>query len=275
MIKKSRTFGVIGAGVMGRALLGGALKAGILSKDQVWAGVRSAETQKAASQELDVEVYIDYQAKIPHCEVVLICVKPYQIEGVLQELKKHGLPQDALVISIAAGVTLEQLQAALGDQQPVIRAMPNTPCVVHHGMSVICGGQAAGETHLQMARALFESVGLCTSLDEALFDAATAIVGSGPAFYYLILESIVDGGVRVGLPRAKAMEMVTQTVLGAAQMILKSGRHPASLRDDVTTPAGCTIGGLLVMEDGKIRSVLARAIEEATQIAGDLGRSKK
>jgi pyrroline-5-carboxylate reductase len=152
--------------------------------------------------------------------------------------------------------------------------MPNTPCVVGEGMTVICRGKYASAADLERTRHIFEAVGKCAATDEMHFDAITALSGSGPAYYFLIMEALADAGVRVGLPRQLALTLVAQTALGAARMVLTTGRHPAALRDDVTTPAGCTIGGLLIMEDGRIRSVLVRAIEEATRIAAHLGSSQ-
>src|SRR5262249_15816013 len=143
--------------------------------------------------------------------------------------------------------------------------------IVGEGMTVICQGPHATTTHLAKARQVFECVGECVQADEMHFNAVTALSGSGPAYQYLIMEAMADAGVRVGLPRDLAFGLVAQTAGGGARMVQTCGRHPAALRDDVTTPAGCTIGGLLMLEDGKIRSVLARAIEEATRIAGQLG----
>jgi pyrroline-5-carboxylate reductase len=140
-------------------------------------------------------------------------------------------------------------------------------------MTVICGGKFATAAHLERAQKVFQAVGRCVAAEESHFNAVTALSGSGPAYVYLILEALADAGVRVGLRRDLALTLVTQTVLGATKMVQETGRHPAALRDDVTTPAGCTIGGLLMLEDGKIRSVLARAVEEATRIAGQLGKT--
>lgn len=142
-------------------------------------------------------------------------------------------------------------------------------------MTVVCGGKNATGLHLGRARQIFEAVGRCLAVDETHFNAITALSASGPAYLYLIMEALADAGVRVGLPRQMALTLVAQTVLGAAQMVLTTGRHPAALRDDVTTPAGCTIGGLLILEDGRVRSVLARAVEEATKIAAHLGTAAK
>jgi pyrroline-5-carboxylate reductase len=139
---------------------------------------------------------------------------------------------------------------------------------------VYCSGKWAKENHLELARKIFSSVGKALEVEEHYFNAITALSGSGPAYMYLVMEALADAGVRVGLPRDLAMDLVAQTMLGSARMVQETGRHPAALRDDVTTPAGCTIGGLLMLEDGKIRSVLARAVEEATRIVDQLGRGK-
>jgi pyrroline-5-carboxylate reductase len=193
---------------------------------------------------------------------------------VMTELVDAGLRAETLVISILAGVSTGQLEAMLGTANPVVRAMPNTPATVGEGMTVVCGGKQASHRDIARAQRIFEAVGKCLALDEKHFDAVTALSGSGPGYLYLIMEALSDAGVRVGLPRQVALTLVAQTVLGAATMVLSTKRHPAALRDDVTTPAGCTIGGILVLEDGKVRSVLARAVEEATKIAAQLGAPK-
>jgi len=243
----------------------------VLSREQAWASSRSKETCESAAEELGIAVDTNAASRVPTAGLILICVKPRQIAGVLSSLKAAGLKPGTLVISILAGTTVAQLETLLGTENPVVRAMPNTPCVVREGMTAVCAGTHATPEHLAKAQLIFEAVGTCVSVDEGYFNAITALSGSGPAFQYLIMEAFADAGVRVGLPRHMALTLVAQTAIGAARMVQATGRHPAALRDDVTTPAGCTIGGLLMLEDGKIRSVLARAIEEATKIAGDLG----
>jgi pyrroline-5-carboxylate reductase len=185
--------------------------------------------------------------------------------------RSAGLRRDTLLISIMAGVGTDRLESLLGTENPVVRAMPNTPAVVGEGMSVICRGRYASKTDLLRAQAIFEAVGRCEQVDEIHFNAVTALSGSGPGYQFLIMEALADAGVRVGLPRKLALTLVAQTALGSARMVLTTGRHPAALRDDVTTPAGCTIAGLLMLEDGRIRSVLARAVEEATKTSAHLG----
>lgn len=274
MSQAIRKLGVIGAGVMGKALIQGLVRKNVIPVQQVWATAKTEVSCEKIRAELEVQACTNYKDLLEGTDVLLLCVKPKGVKQALERLKSYGLPENTLLISIVAGATLEQIEGGLGTKNPVIRAMTNTPCLVGQGMTAICAGQHATEAHLKLAHRIFEAVGECIELDESHFDAVTSLSGSGPAYMYLMMEALADGGVRVGLPRSAALKIVSQTVLGAASMVQQSGRHPASLRDDVTTPAGCTIGALLVMEDGKIRSVLARAVEEATRIAGELGESK-
>lgn len=269
------SLGVIGAGVMGQAIIHGILRAGLLPPSQIWAATRTTATAEAAGKDLGISVVTRYETLLAHTRIVLLCVKPTQIQSVVSHLAKQGLPQEALLISIAAGVPVKRLEELLSTGNPVLRAMPNTPSQVGESMTVICAGGRATAAHLEQAKAIFAAIGQCIETDEEHFSAVTALSGAGPAYIYLIIEAMADAGVRVGLPRKLALDLVTQTVIGATRMVQTTGRHPASLRDDVTTPAGCTIGGLLMLEDGKIRSVLARAIEEAARIASGLGQTGK
>ena len=270
LVAPGGTLGVIGAGVMGHTLIKGLIDSGAIARDQIWATARTETTCTKAAAELGIPVEVNYQHRVPGAGMILVCVKPSQAAKVLATLHDAAPQPDALLISIMAGATTAQLESMLATANPWVRAMPNTPCIVREGMSVICGGRHAKPEHLARAQKVFEAVGACAAVDEAYFNAITALSGSGPAYQYLIMEALADAGVRVGLPRHLALKLVAQTALGAARMVLTSGRHPAALRDDVTTPAGCTIGGLLMLEDGKIRSVLARAVEEATRIAAQL-----
>jgi pyrroline-5-carboxylate reductase len=271
LLNGHETFGVIGTGVMGRTILTGLFEAGALTRDRAWGTARSAATCESASEALGIPVATDVRSCVPGAGVIVLAVKPAQAAKAIAMLREAGLRPDTLLISILAGTTLTQLETLTEQPNPWVRAMPNTPCVVREGMTVICGGTYATPEHMARTRQVFDCVGRCMQADEMHFNAITALSGSGPAYQYLIMEAMADAGVRVGLPRDLALTLVSQTALGAARMIQTSGRHPAALRDDVTTPAGCTIGGLLMLEDGKVRSVLARAIEEATRIAGQLG----
>ena len=211
---------------------------------------------------------------MPGAGIIVLCVKPSQAGRAIATLREAGLRPDTLLVSILAGTTLQQLEALTGTDNPWVRAMPNTPCIVGEGMTVICRGTHATPVHLARARQVFECVGQLRP------DRRNALQRDHRAQRQRAGVSIPDHGSdgRCRRPRRPAsragLSLVAQTALGSARMVQSSGRHPAALRDDVTTPAGCTIGGLLMLEDGKIRSVLARAIEEATRIAGQLGPSK-
>jgi pyrroline-5-carboxylate reductase len=271
VIADGATLGVVGAGVMGQTLLRGLLSNKLIAHDKVWAGDKNPSTCEAASEALGIEVDSDFQTRVAGADLILLCVKPNDAPVVMATLRNAGLRRETLLISILAGVGTDRLESLLGTENPVVRAMPNTPAVVGEGMTVICGGRYATKSHLQRAQSIFEAVGRCLPVDEVHFNAVTALSGSGPGYQFLIMEALADAGVRVGLPRQLALTLVAQTALGAARMVLTTGRHPAALRDDVTTPAGCTIAGLLMLEDGRIRSVLARAVEEATKTSAHLG----
>ena len=275
IIADGMTLGVVGAGVMGQTLLRGLLASGLIPPARLWAGDKNALTCEAASKDLGISVKTEFHPCVPAADLILVCVKPLDAAAVMTALTASGLHKDTLVISILAGVSTDKLESLLATENPVVRAMPNTPAVVGEGMTVICGGRNASGRDLARARQVFEAVGKCLPVEETHFNAITALSASGPAYQYLIMEALADAGVRVGLPRQLALTLVAQTALGAAKMVLSSGRHPAALRDDVTTPAGCTIAGLLILEDGRVRSVLARAVEEATKTAAHLGSPVK
>lgn len=276
---------------MGRTLLRGLFDAGLLAPAQAWAAAHSQESCDEVASELGVPCFrsaahdpttghatmlgTGFEERLLDTDVILICVKPKQASEVVDALIRARVRRDTLLVSILAGVTTARLEQLLDLPNPWVRAMPNTPCVVGAGMTVVAPGTHATDAHLQLAQHIFSSVGRCRIVDESYCNAVTALSGSGPAYMYLMMEAMADAGVRVGLPRDLALQLVAQTMLGSARMVLETGRHPAALRDDVTTPAGCTIGGVLMLEDGKIRSVLARAVEEATRIVEQLGKTAK
>lgn len=270
--KLSGRYGIVGAGVMGGALLRGLLDHGVAPSD-VWATAASEETCARVSREFGIACGTTLPATLRETGTVLLCVKPYQVEIAARALRDAGLAAPTVVVSIVAGVTTARLHELLG-AVPVVRAMTNTPALVGEAMTVLARGPRADDAAVGAAHAVFDQIGRTLELPESQLDAVTALSGSGPAYMYLIVEALADAGVRVGLQRDVALELATQTMLGAAKMVQVTARHPAALRDDVTTPAGCTIGALLVLEDGKLRSTLARAVEEATAIVADLGRAE-
>jgi len=214
---------------------------------------------------------------VKQADVVLLCCKPQLASGILAEEGVKEAMDGKLLISILAGVTSAQLEAMVLPTTRVVRAMPNTPCKIREGMTVVTTLPAGPEAEQDKAIILniFPSIGRCRFLDEKYFDACTSLAGSGPAFACLFMEAMADGGVMMGLPRAEALELAAQTLQGAARMVLQGKAHPAQIKDSVTTPGGCTIAGLLALEDGKVRSTIARAIQAATERASELGQPAK
>ena len=267
---------VLGAGKLGGILLRAYLKQGLFVPNRVAASVKHAERAAALAKELGIAVTTDNREAVKGADIVLLTVKPQTVAEVLQEIAPE-IGADTLIVSVAASVPAafaeQQLVAATDGkrgQVPVVRAMPNTPAAVHCGMTAICGGSHASSRHLDVARKMFDAVGRTIVLDEKHMDAVTGLSASGPAFAYIILESLAEGGVKVGLPRDVATLLAAQTMKGSASVVLETGDHPALLKDAVTTPAGCTIDGILELEEGKLRVTLIKAVVKATTRAGEL-----
>lgn len=265
---KDRSIALLGTGKIGGIILQGLIKAG-LSKERVCATVRHPERARQLSEQIGLTVGTDNRAAARQAEIVLVAVKPQGVREVLEEIRTEVTPQK-LVVSVAASVPTAFIEKTLGAPVPVVRAMPNTPCLVGEGMTGLCKGAHATPEHLETARAMFDTVGRTVVVDEKHMDAVTGLSASGPAFVYIILESLAEAGVKVGLPRDVATLLSAQTLLGAARVALHTGDHPALLKDAVTTPAGCTIDGILELEEGKLRVTLIKAVVKATQRAKEL-----
>ncbi len=260
---------VIGAGKMGETLISSLIGAGVVTPEAVVATAKHRQRLDYLQREYRVETSLGNREAAAGAEVVMLCVKPQVAPEVLDELRDVLAPEQVLV-SIIAGLTLADTEERLREGATVVRAMPNTPSRIGCGMTAVCGGTSASVRQVELARALFDQVGRSMVLDEKYFDAVTALSASGPAFIYVVIESLAEGGVKVGLPRSVATELVAQTCLGAAQMVLETGDHPALLKDEVTTPAGCTIDGLLKLEEGGLRVTLIKTVVEACRRAEEL-----
>ena len=268
-MEAKQTVAVIGVGTMGKALARGLRR---LDGIGLRGACRLVDQAGPLSEEVGFPVTADAAAAIYGSETVLLCVKPHRVQPVVEDLVQRGaLDHRPLLVSIAAGVATRSIERASGARARVVRAMPNTPALIGEGMTVVARGTTASAEDAERAAELFRPLGRVLTLDEEHMDACTGLSGSGPAFVYVIVEALAEGGVMAGLPRKVATELAAQTVLGAARMVLETGRHPAALKDEVTTPAGCTISALLSMEDGRLRSVLARGVQEAARTAGGLG----
>jgi len=260
---------VLGTGKLGGILLRAYLRQGLFSAKRVSATVKHGEKAAALKKELGVSVTTENRTAVQGADIVLLGVKPQVVSEVLKEIAPE-LTEKTLVISVAASVPTNYIEQHLGKKVPVVRVMPNTPATVGCGMTGICRGAHAGAEHLEMARAMFDAVGRTVVVDEKNMDAVTGLSASGPAFAYIILESLAEAGVKVGLPRDVATLLAAQTMKGAASVVLETGDHPALLKDAVTTPAGCTIDGILELEEGKLRVTLIKAVVKATSRAGEL-----
>jgi pyrroline-5-carboxylate reductase len=259
---------ILGAGKMGEALISGLLRAG-RSPSEVIAVVRRPDRAVQLRESYGVDVVSAADAA-KAADTLVITVKPQDMTVLLDEIAPH-LPADRLVISVAAGIPTTVIERRLGADVPVVRVMSNTPVLVDQAMSVISAGRHAGEEHLRRAEELLRPVGKVLRIPESQQDAATALSGSGPAYVYFLVEAMVDAGILLGIPRATAMEMVTQAVYGAATMLRETGEHPVILREAVTSPGGTTISAIRELERHSVRAAFLEAIESARDRGAELG----
>jgi pyrroline-5-carboxylate reductase len=264
---------VLGAGKMGGILLQGFLKNNLLGTDQIAATVQHQDRATALSAQFGISVTTDNAAAAAWADVILLGVKPVQVPGLIWEIKA-GLTKKKMLLSFAASVTTVAIEEAAGIELGVVRAMPNTPAMISAGVTALCGGRFVSAEQLGVAQKIFQTVGRTVVVDEKHMDAVTGLSGSGPAFLYIIIEALAEAGVNVGLPRDVATLLAAQTTLGAARMVLETGYHPALLKDQVTTPAGCTVDGILELEEGGLRVTLIKAVKRATMRAKELAGGK-
>jgi pyrroline-5-carboxylate reductase len=267
---KTKRLGFLGAGNMAGALIKGLLHAGVPGKQIVASDVK-AERLSQLHAEHGIRTTHDNHELLASVDVLVLSVKPQVIDKVLTEMG-GDVKGSQLVVSVAAGVPIEAIEARLPRGSRVVRAMPNTPATVQAGATAIAAGIHAKEDDLRVSRELFEAVGRVVVLDEALLDAVTGLSGSGPAYVMLIIEALADGGVKVGLHRDTALLLAAQTVFGSAKLLLETGEHPGRLKDMVTSPGGTAIAGLHTLESGALRKTLIDAVEAATTRAEALGR---
>ena len=260
---------LIGAGKLGESLVRGLIDAGTVDAARVTVTAAHRSRPERLAQELGVHAGASNREAAKGAGLVIIAVKPQQVGAVLEDLR-GTLEPTQLLVSVAASVGTTFIESKLRGPIPVVRAMPNTPALIRCGMTAIAPGSHARDEHLSMARSVFNAVGRTVVVDEKHMDAITGLSASGPAFIYIVIESLAEGGVKVGLPRDLAIELAAQTVLGAGAMVIQTGQHPALLKDQVTTPAGCTIDGILKLEEGGLRVTLIKAVVEAAERAKQL-----
>jgi pyrroline-5-carboxylate reductase len=270
MIEK--TIGFVGAGNMAEALIRGLFKDGHCKVENIAASGPRQERMEELAQRFGIFTSRNNRTVVERSEIVVLAVKPQIMHKVLDEIT-DAMRDDALVISIAAGVPLAAIESRLHADCRVIRTMPNTPALVDAAATAISKGARATDEDLVLARTIFDAVGISIELDEYLMDAVTGLSGSGPAYMFLILEALSDAGVKVGLSRRNAQKLAAQTVLGSAKLLIETDYHPGLLKDMVTSPGGTAIAGLHTLEAGGLRTTLMDAVETATRRSQELGRA--
>lgn len=264
-----RRWGFLGGGKMATALIRGMLRAGVAEAGEMVASDPDAPARSALVAETGIAVFEANPPVIEQSDVLVLAVKPQAMPQLLAEIRPLVGPGH-LVISIAAGISIATLSDGLGGDRRLVRVMPNTPALLREGASAFALGPGVEADDGAVVKAFLDSVGRTVQLPESMLDAVTGLSGSGPAFVYLMIEALSDGGVRMGLPRDIATTLAAQTVLGAARMVLETGLHPGVLKDQVTSPGGTTIAGLHAMERGGVRGALIDAVESATRRSAEL-----
>ncbi|WP_085506787.1 pyrroline-5-carboxylate reductase [Thalassobacillus devorans] len=269
-----KQIGFVGCGNMAQAMIQGMLRAGIVTKDQVSATAITDETIEGAACRFNIDTSNNNKRLASESDILFLAVKPYIYKEVIEEIKDY-VRADAIIITIAAGITIGDIENSFDHQVKVIRTMPNTPSLVGEGMSVLCPNEFVSEEELQEVKAIYESFGKAEVMAEKLMDAIPAVSGSAPAYVYMFIESMADGAVQQGIPRGQAYKLASQAVLGAAKMVLETGEHPGKLKDDVCTPGGSTIEAVTALEEAGFRSAVQSAMDACTKRAKFLSESKK
>jgi pyrroline-5-carboxylate reductase len=263
--------GFLGAGKMATALAKGFIHAGLAGTDSILASDPYDVARNAIAKDAGIKTIVSNSEVLKFATVLVLAVKPDQVNDVLAGVRSQ-FTEKHLLISIAAGVTLTRMEAALPSGARVIRVMPNTPALVGASASAFAAGKAATTEDTQLAQRLFSSVGIAFQVKESLLDAVTGLSGSGPAYVFQMIEALSDGGVAVGLPREVATRLAAQTLLGSAKLLLETGQHPGALKDMVTSPGGTTIEGLHELEKAGVRGALINAVRAATEKSKKLGQ---
>jgi len=267
----NKTIGFIGCGNMAQAMIGGIIKSNLVSNEKVIVSNPSGRGLNNAHEKYNILITNDNDEVARVSDIVILAVKPYKYFEVIDLIKTY-LKKDVVIVTIAAGITLEHMSKTLGDSAKVIRTMPNTPALVGEGMSALCANKNITTEELQDVIKIFESFGKIEILEEKLIDVVPAVSGSSPAYVYMFIEALGDGAVLQGMPRDKAYTMAAQAVLGAAKMVLETGEHPGKLKDDVCSPGGTTIQAVYTLEKNNFRGSIISAMESCTEKAIKMGK---
>ena len=268
-MQKPKKVTIIGAGKMGEAIISGLLKSGVYNPNDIQAIEIIESRQKYITQTYKVKCHDKTKKAVAFGDVIIIAVEPRAVGKVLEQIRP-AMKLRKVLVSIAAGVTLDYIQNNLPKDIPVVRVMPNQACPVNEAMITICPSKNTTEEQIKTVNEVLSLLGRVLPLEEKYLNLATGLVGSGPAYIYLIIEALADAGVRLGLPKDISTILAAQTTLGAAKMVIETGEHPAKLKDKVATPAGTTVEGLLELEKGGLRAVIISAVTKAARRAKEL-----
>jgi len=256
--------GFIGCGKMAQAMIAGMLRASFVPCDHILVSAKTESTCKLVHDRYQVSYTLDNKKVAQFADILILAVKPHLYASVLEEIKQNR-KNASIVVTIAAGVDLEFMYNYLGEEAKIIRSMPNTPSLVGEGMTAFCHSKQVTKEEIECIKDLFSSFGSVQTVEEKLMDYIPAISGSSPAYVYMFIEALADGGVRSGIPRDAAYKLAAQAVLGAAKMILETGKHPGTLKDEVCTPGGATIEAVAALEEHKFRGAILSAMEACDQ----------
>jgi pyrroline-5-carboxylate reductase len=262
--------GIVGAGKIGSAIARGIIRADLVTADQIMATDVSDPLRQAIATELGIRVSSDNRQLCDFADVVILAVKPEVLDSVLKQMAK-SFGAGKLLVSVAAGVPLSRIEAGLAPGTRVVRVMPNICCVVGAGAAAYAGGTHATPRDLEIVGSILNSFGIGLPVEEKNLDAVTGLSGSGPAYVFLFIEALADGGVKVGLSREVALKLALHTVYGAARMALDSAKHLSELKDEVTSPGGTTIAGLYALEQKSLKGIVMDAVVSATKRSQELG----
>jgi pyrroline-5-carboxylate reductase len=269
----SKKVSFIGCGNMAQAMIGGMVKSGVVSKEDITASASSNTNLNIVKEKYGIVTALDNKAAAKLADVLILAVKPNIYPTVIEEIKNY-IKEDAIIVTIAAGITMSFMEKVLGKEAKIIRTMPNTPAMVGEGMSAVCYNSNVSEEELNLVLDLFKSFGKTEVIDEKLMDAIPAVSGSSPAYVFMFIEALADGAVRDGIPRAKAYKMAAQAVLGAAKMVLETGIHPGTLKDNVCSPGGTTIEAVYALERNNFRGTVIDAMKACTEKTKEMSKKQ-
>ncbi|MFC7784958.1 pyrroline-5-carboxylate reductase [Rossellomorea sp. GCM10028870] len=266
----NKTIGFIGCGNMAQAIMGGILKSGLVENHSVKASARTQETQEKVAEEFGVGVISDNKSVAAFSDIVFLAVKPDQYRNIVESIK-DSLKKDAIIITIAAGITIDWMESQLSKSVKIVRTMPNTPSLVGEGMTTYCVNGELTDADLEDVKAILDSFGKSEMVEESLMDAIPAVSGSSPAYVFMFIEALADGAVLQGVPRKQAYQLAAQAVLGAAKMVLETGTHPGELKDAVCSPGGATIEAVSALEKNNFKGAILTAMDACSRKSKSLG----